>query len=345
MRASLARALANALVNPLPASRHLSLVIGLLHRGRSHVLAHGQPATPQATPPGEWVYEIGSITKLFTSALLAHGVVQGRERLEAPVPMLSAMSLKQPISLLQLATHTSGLPRLPSNLRITRRSAANPYARYRSSDLNEFVERFKLRRWRPGQYAYSNLGMGVLGNHLADRLRVSYEDAVVTQLCLPLGMRDTRVTLTPGQKRRWVQGHCARGRPVPAWDIPTLAGAGAFRSTVNDLLKFLAANLARTRDPLSRALRLCQDPQHRLDRNQSVGLGWNISKRTGRQLLWHNGATGGFNSFIGLLAEERLGVVVLANQGLSSRQDQGRAPDLATDLGVRLAREFLSHGR
>lgn len=328
---------AEALARPwLTSGRPFSPVIGLLHEGQTHVVGRGRAA-------GERVYEIGSVTKLFTAALLADLVLQGKARLEEPVPALCAASPEPPITLLHLATHTSGLPRLPPNLRLTRESYANPYAHYLPADLEQLLAAPLGARGHVGRYAYSNLGMGLLGHLLAARWGRDYEEAVVTRLCLPLGMEDTRMALTPEQERRRVRGYSARGRRVPDWDFPALPGAGALRSTASDMLKFLAAHLTPTSGPLTDALRLCLQPRHWLARHQAVGLGWNITERKGRQLLWHNGATGGFNSFVGLLPEQRFGVVVLVNRSLTWAADRGLTRDLATSMGVRLLRPLFRH--
>jgi CubicO group peptidase (beta-lactamase class C family) len=329
---------AEVLARPwLKAGRPFAPAIGLLQEGRTHVVGRGLGAVA----PGERVYEIGSVTKVFTGALLADLVIQGKARLEETVPALQAPGIEPPISLLHLVTHTSGLPRLPPNLDLSRESRANPYARYVSADLERCLSEPPTERGHVGRYAYSNLGMGLLGELLAARWGLSYEEAVVTRLCLPLGMTDTRMTLTPDQERRRVRGCSPWGRSVSAWDFRALSGAGGLRSTGNDLLKFLAAHLEPATTPLTRALQLSLQPRHWLARHQAVGLGWHLSERKGHVLHWHNGATGGFNSFVGLLPEQHVGVVVLVNRGLTWAAERGLTRDLATSLGVRLLRPLV----
>src|SRR4029453_3090616 len=146
-----------------------------------------------------------------------------------------------------LATHTSGLPRLPSPF--TPKNPANPYADYSVEDLYRFLSSHELRRDIGSQYEYSNLGGGLLGHVLARRAGMDYEALVRARITGPLGMNDTRIVLTPEMRGRLAAGHNAALKPVPNWDLPTLAGAGALRSTVNDLLKFAAMAAGGTNTP------------------------------------------------------------------------------------------------
>ncbi len=278
--------------------------------------ASSDGAASDARKPDErTVYEIGSITKVFTSLLLAVMVEQGQVQLDEPIQhLLPDRKLphgkQRPITLVDLATHSSGLPRMPKNFHPA--DPRNPYADYTLDQLFEFLAHYRLRKQPGERYAYSNLGIGLLGVALAKRAGKSYEELVVETICDPLALHDTRITLNNDQRRRLAAGHDADGQPYPNWDIPALAGAGALRSTVADLARFLQANLGTLSTPLDKAIRLTHQPRFEIGPKQgSVALGWHVSADGKR--LQHSGQTGGYHSFIAMHRERPLGVVVLAN--------------------------------
>jgi CubicO group peptidase (beta-lactamase class C family) len=255
-------------------------------------------AEQPTAPDGDTLFEIGSITKAFTGTLLALEVADGKLALDDPIRKHLPSEVKVPakeITLLQLATHRSGLPRLPDNL--APKDATNPYADYGVEDLYHGLETCKLRRDPGTGYEYSNLGMGLLGHVLERRSGRSYEQLVVDRICGPLKMTDTRITLSEDQKRRLAPGHLPTRKVVPNWDLPTLAGAGALRSTANDLLRFLEANLRG-------AYAAAHEP-----RAPNIGLGWHLLPGA----VWHNGGTGGYRSFAAFDPKGNHAVVVLGN--------------------------------
>ena len=222
----------------------------LAWQGGGGLLAHVRDSTSGwSTPVGtgsgtmplreDAIIEIASISKVLTGLLLASMVGQGEVTLDQPVAELLPASVHVPIhqgraiTLLDLATATAGLPRLPSNLQPA--NPADPYADYGAQDLYDFLSGYTLTRAPGATYEYSNLGMGLLGHALALRLGMSYEQAVIERVLHPLGMHDTRITLTPQQAARMVQGHDGELKPVPAWTEGVLAGAYAWRSTLADM--------------------------------------------------------------------------------------------------------------
>jgi CubicO group peptidase (beta-lactamase class C family) len=150
--------------------------------------------------------------------------------------------------------------------------------------------------------------MGLLGHLLALRSGKTYEELVLEKICRPLGMDDTRVTLTASQQPRLAPGHLPTGAVVPNWDIPVLAGAGALRSTATDMLKFLEANLSGRYDG-------AHSPRAYIGEGSSIALGWHLTPlpKKGGTIVWHNGATGGYTSFAGFVRETRTAVIVLSN--------------------------------
>ncbi len=294
------------------------LAIGLIDERGTQTLSYGRISESNAAPPTpETLFEIGSITKVFTSTILAKLAEEGRISLDDPVQTLLAHTILVPrgkerqITLKDLATHSSGLPRMPSNF--SPKDPGNPYADYTVLQMGQFLMKHKLQR-QPGEKSeYSNLGMGLLGHALALKSGFDYESLVESKICGPLGMSNTRITLDDSDLERLAIGHDYDGTPVSNWDLPALAGAGAIRSTTGDMLKFLAAQLGLQKSDLDGAIAMTQQVQYANPETQpyDVGLGWML-QRNGK-IIWHNGGTGGYSSFCGMLTEKKIGVVVLGN--------------------------------
>jgi serine-type D-Ala-D-Ala carboxypeptidase/endopeptidase len=299
----------------------VGIVVGVIGLEGRRVVAYGQLGKGDPRPlNGDTIFEIGSVTKVFTSLLLEDMVQRGEVALGDPVAKYLPASMKMPerngrsITLLDLATHTSGLPRLPTNLFYSMlRNPGNPYAKYSVEQLYRFLSRYKLTRDIGAQLEYSNLGAGLLGHALALRVGMDYETLVRTRICDPLGMNWTRIKLTPEMNARLATGHNSALKRTKNWDLPTLAGAGALRSSANDMLIFLAANLACTATPLAATIAAMLQVCRTTARGAQVALGWNVLKLKGREIRWHNGGTGGYRSFVGIDAEAAAAVVVLSN--------------------------------
>ena len=278
------------------------------------------PATFPTT--ARTLFEIGSITKVFTGILLAEMVERGEVRLEDPVQDLLPKGVVVPsrngkqIRLVDLATHSSGLPRMPDNFAPA--DPANPYADYSAEKLYEFLRGHQLTRDIGVRGEYSNLGAGLLGHALSLRAGKSYEALVTERILAPLGMTSTRIVLTPEDRARLAPGHSAGGTPVANWDLTALAGAGALRSSADDMLKFLAANLNPPPGALGRAIRIAQTPRSGIGDITKTGLLWIVyTTRFGQTIPSHNGGTAGYRTWTGFDPERRIGVVVLSNRSNS----------------------------
>lgn len=294
----------------------VAIVVGVIEPRGRRVISHGNVN-------GDTLFEIGSVTKVFTALLLADSVQRGEVALTDPVSKYLPAEVKVPaVTLEQLARHTSGLPRLPANL--APKDAANPYVDYTVAQLYEFLSAYELPRAAGSQYEYSNLGAGLLGHALAQRAGVDYATLVRTRITAPLGMKSTTVTLTDALRRRLAPGHGEKGERVANWDVTSLAGAGALRSTANDLLTFVAAHLGYQRTPLAPAMTLLlasRSPAGAPD--LEIALGWHVLKtHDGREIAWHNGGTGGYRSFVGFDPKTRSGVVLLTNSSSGSTVDE-----------------------
>ena len=321
--------LRNTLQQLVQAGRTAGVVVGLLEAdGTRRIVAAGSPG-PGAPPlDGESVFEIGSITKTFTGTLLADMVRRGEVSLTDPVGALLPATVRVPerngktITLLDLTTHHSGLPRMPFNFAPA--DATNPYADYSEQQLYDFLSTFVLPRDPGAAGLYSNVGAGLLGHALARRAGTSYEALVTSRILLPLGMRHSGITLTPWMREHLARGHSARGDTVPLWDLPTLAGAGALRATTDDMLRYAAAAVAATDTGIVAALQEALTPRRAFGTSgDSIGLGWITSRRGERRIIWHNGGTGGYRTFLGIDRAARRAVVVLTNTGGTGLDDLG----------------------
>ena len=297
----------------------VGIVVGIVDSTGRRTISYGKFDTgDNRTVDGNTIFEIGSVTKVFTSLLLADMVQRGEVALTDPVAKYLHAGVKMPvrngrqITLEDLATHTSGLPRLPSNL--SPKDAANPYADYSVEQLYQFLSGYQLTHDIGSQYEYSNLGGGLLGHVLARRAGMDYEKLVRSRICEPLGMRSTAITLSEEMKTRFAVGHDGTMQRVAYWELPTLAGAGALRSTANDMLTFVAANLGYVKTPLAPAMTAMLAVRRPTgEPGLEVGLAWHILTHDGHEIVWHNGGTGGFRSFIGFESKTGMGVVVLSN--------------------------------
>jgi CubicO group peptidase (beta-lactamase class C family) len=297
----------------------VGIVVGVIGPKGRRVVACGSLDQGKARPMnGETLFEIGSVTKVFTSLLLADMVQRGEVVMTDPVATFLPEGVKVPqrggrsITLQDLSSQTSGLPRLPGNL--APKDPANPYADYTPEQLFQFLSTYQLTRDIGSQYEYSNLGVGLLGQALAGRAGMTFGQLVRSRICVPLGLKDTGITLEPGQKARLAVGHDGSLAPTANWDLPALAGAGALRSDAEDMLTFLEAQLGYKRSALAPAMAAMLVPRKPTGvAGLEIALGWHVSTANGAEIIWHNGGTGGYRAFVGFNARTRVGVVVLAN--------------------------------
>lgn len=313
------------------------IVVGMISADpQEHwVVGYGRlSATDDRVPDGDTVFEIGSITKVFTGVLLAQAVLNGEVNLEDPISMYLPEGVTTPeyegrsITLLDLATHTSGLPTEASNFHPKNR--INPYADYTMDQLYDFLSGYRLTRVPGSTYKYSNPGFGLLGNLLVRRTgQADYEALLEDRITHPLGMDSTRVELTPDMRSRLATPHSSYSVATSLWDFPNLAGAGAIRSTANDMLTFLAANMGLTGTELQPVLQMARTPQRATEEGpEYMGLGWHLPGESfligdrrfivpGTWIPGHNGETGGSHSYLAWDPQRKIGVVVLTNAAVN----------------------------
>jgi serine-type D-Ala-D-Ala carboxypeptidase/endopeptidase len=282
------------------------IVVGAIRGDDRDVVAFGDA-------PADAIYDVGSISKAFTSVALAEMVNRGEVRLEDPARryLPDDVPLPDAITLLTLATHTSGLPRMPSNFNPADKS--DPYADFTAETLYDAVRATELEYPTGERSSYSNLGYSLLGHALERASGMSYADLIAQRIAGPLGLAETGTR--GGTSERRAQGFGRRGEPVPWWS-EGVPGAGGISSTIDDLLRFAHANLEPESTPLEIPLRAAQRPRVPAGERMQVGLGWHMVDRVdGSLVVWHNGGTGGFRSFIAFHHPTRTAVAALSNNG------------------------------
>ncbi len=307
------------------------LAIGVWQRGERRLFTYG-------VAKQDSLFEIGSISKTFTGLILARMAAEGKVRFDEPVrELLPPGTVAKPegpeITLLDLATHHSGLPRMPANFRPADRT--NPYADYGPRQLYAFLRSHGVARSADTGFQYSNLGLGLLGQALAVRAGTTYPDLLREEVTGPLAMNDTVVKLSAEQQSRFLQGHDSQHHPVHAWDLDGLAGAGAIRSTAGDMVTYLAANLhPENHAALARAIASSQRLRDNAFGGQQVALAWTFNASAGT--YEHGGATAGYSSQAFFHPQSDLAAVVLMNSGPGMLLSPGQ---IAAHIRQRLAGE------
>jgi serine-type D-Ala-D-Ala carboxypeptidase/endopeptidase len=296
----------------------IGIVAGTVDAGGLRTIAAYGNAGPGALPLGaDSVFEIGSITKVFTAILLADMAERGEVKLDDPIARYLPSTVRVPqrsgraITLMDLSTQTSGLPRMPDNFMPA--DARNPYADYTVAQLYDFLSRHELRRTPGEMFEYSNLGVGLLGHVLSLRAKKPYEALVKERILNPLDMDHTAIALTPWMTQHLAKGHDQTGSVVSNWDIGVLDGAGGLRSTLNDMLTFARANLQTTGRLQQLMQRTHAERASAGNPNAFIGMNWIIRRLDGQEVVWHNGGTGGYRTWLGLDKKKGRAAVVLTN--------------------------------
>lgn len=255
------------------------------------------------------IFEIGSITKVFTSTLLATVVTEGKIKLTDPINSYYPFPFKDGLKITfgTLANHTSGLPRLPQNIDLSNDS--NPYKSYGSKELNNYLQNFVTTENPPStHYSYSNIGSGLLGFTLGLVEKTSYQDLLKRRIFKPFDMNHSYVRASEVGDLL-VKGLNAEGQPVSNWDFDALFAAGGILSTTSDLTKFAKAQF----DLNNKALALTRKPTFSINENMKIGLGWHIISSSSGDLFWHNGGTGGYSSSMAVNPQNQTAVIILSN--------------------------------
>ena len=304
---------------------NVGLIVALIEGSDSRVFGYGRVSLDIEQPPdGDTVFELASAGKTFTTTVLADMHLKGELSWDDPLQAFLPESVDVPqlsgrtVTLLDLATQTSGLPRMPPNFQPG--EPLNPYAAYTVEEMYAGVKQSSLST-KPGtRYEYSNFGFGLLGHALERKAGQSYEALVIERLCDPLGMDSTRMTLDESLRARLATPHDG-GHAVLVWEDTTMAGAGSFLSTANDMVKYVQGHWPAddgSHRPLERIAAETTRKRRPADvPSRAMGLGWHIDSENALDILWHNGGAGGSCSYVAFLMEPRVGVVVLSNSSNS----------------------------
>ncbi|CAA6819893.1 MAG: Unknown protein [uncultured Thiotrichaceae bacterium] len=299
-----------------------SLVVGVYKEGKTHIKGYGRHE-----PDRNSLFQIGSITKVFTALLLQILCDEGLVNLEQTLDELIGTKVKlsdtaKKITLRQLAMHTSGLPRVPKMhiKQMTDKAGKaslmeNPYHHLSVEDIFAYLATTEENH-KVGKFAYSNYGMGLLAHVLESVTGKPYEALLEEKILKPLNMQQTAITLSPEMEEALIQGYSSKGKLAPVWTFNALAGAGALSSSASDMLKFIAAYFDMDTH-ISDALKQMEQKQN----NAVAPIGWMkpglVEKFFGlKDIIWHNGQVGGYGAYIGIDNKSQSGVVVLSNQSM-----------------------------
>ena len=299
------------------------LAVGIINKGNVSTYFYGVVKKGSDVKPDKNTeFEIGSISKTFTAIALLEMQEQGLLNVEDPISKFIPKDIKIPtydgkeITLESLVTQNSSLPRMPDNFNITVKDPENPYADYTVKDLYNFLDNYKLTRPIGSEYEYSNLGFGLLGHILAQKAGTTYEEVIKKEILNNLGMNDTAIKLSPNQMKRLAKAYNEKGNQVKNWDFDVLAGCGAIKSTLNDMVKYLKANISPPQSILGKAIQESHIVKYE-EKNFSQASGWIILNIADKDVIFHNGGTGGFISFLGFFKGTETGVIILSNSAVS----------------------------
>jgi len=294
-----------------------AIVIGVIDSNNSEIFSYGTTSlNSKDTVNQHTIFEIGSITKTFTGVLLSHFVRNTSFTLNSPLSDLLPNEIKAPsfkgdtIKLVHLLNHTSGLPNVPNNF--SPANPSNPFADYSNDQLFEFLNSYNLPRAVGKEYEYSNTATALIGQLLAMKNNSNYEKLMLEKIAIPLEFENTKITLTEEMRGYLALGH-DNGQQVQNWDFPSFEGAGGIKSNMIDMLKYLSANMGNKKNDLYQVIRITHENTVSSTIEQQVGLGWHIEKTDDSEIIWHNGGTGGYRTYIGFDTKQNKGVVVLSN--------------------------------
>jgi len=300
--------------------QNCGISIGISQKGKNYFYNYGEIKRDSKIPPdSSSIYEIGSITKTFTGLVLAKAITENKLKLEddirkyLPGKFQNLTYYGKVIRIKHLANHSSGLPRIPENMTTQRNfDELNPYKNYTKEMLLSYLGTLKLNDEPGKEFEYSSLGMALLGIILEEIYETSFENLVKEKILRPYNLKQTGLTLTEEQNKKFTFGYNQNGDSTPHWELGVFAPAGALKSSANDMLTYLELN----RKEAEKALVLTHLPTYK--ESETVGLAWFIKKtKQGNYMTWHNGATYGSCSFCAFIKEKECSVVILCNSEMS----------------------------
>ena len=317
----------------------VGLVVGAIAKNEEILLGFGTHQLGDSLAPNaDTVFEIGSISKVFTGILLAKLVESGELELDDRVVKLlpdgwTLSDAAQDVTLRHCTTHTSGFPRLPANLlgftnTVHYLFGGNPYRGYSEEEFRKAVATVELE-FEPGSdRSYSNFAVALLGRVLSTQNGTDYETLLTSEICDPLGLHRTVLTNSEWHDEHLAAGYRAAIRIGPGmialgssqWELPRhLAGPGGIRSTGGDMLRFLKANMGLIQTPIDAAIRRSHQELYKQSKIRAMGMNWirSFEPSLSQNIIRHNGGTGGYSSYLGFTEDRQFGVVVLSNTSKS----------------------------
>lgn len=317
----------------------VGLVVGAISGQDEVLLGFGKRSLGDSRPPnGETVFEIGSISKTFTGIMLAKQIQEGGLKVDDRIKDLlpegwELSEAANEVSLGDCTTHTSGIPRLPSNLFsasdiLSVVFGGDPYRNYSEEEFQRALQRVELM-YEPGtQDTYSNFAVGLLGFVLATQKQTDYAELLRSEVCEPLNMQHTTSVSSEWQYARFAPGYRSAIRLGPImvalnsteWQLPNhLAGAGGIRSNGNDMMRYLRANMSKSSSQLDAAIRLAHRERYESSKYSGYGMNWvrTVDPTLAQTIIWHNGGTGGYRTYLGFTEDQQVGVFVLSNTSTS----------------------------
>lgn len=310
---------------------HSQMAIALIQNNKTRFYGvERQHDSLQTLENAHAVFEIGSLTKVFTTHLLMNARNEGLiQSLDAPIAGYGAMAIKDSpaVTFRELANHTSGLPGEVSGS-IFNTDPANPYKRWNRQKLADFLIHEKLESAPGTKYTYSNVGMALLANTICTLRQQSYERLLQEEVFQPHGMTSTTTDRALIQDRL-IQGYNWKGKPTANWDLAAMAGAGAILSTAEDLSRYLKWSFGALRNQF----KPMRETTFTINDDLDIALGWHIIKgKTADPFLWHNGGTGGYKSSVAINPDAETAVVILTNIGANKNPKRGLIDNLCFDL-------------
>lgn len=296
-----------------------ALAIGIINAGKTSSFFYGETEEGNKQLPDEnTLFEIGSISKTFTATLLAYLVQTQQVNLDDSITKYLPDSVAanpdlQQITLQQLANHTSGLPRLPTNIEASGKDHPNdPYKGYTQAHLYAYLKSYKADIPPDSIYQYSNLGYGLLGDILSAIYGKPYNETVQEIICQPLGLKNT--TEHPNPDTQYVaKVYNEKGEETPIWTFDAFTAHGSLKSTVSDLLKYARAHFKMPETDLEHALALTRQFTYFNPPDTDIGLAWHMNLVGDELVYWHNGGTYGSSSYIAFTPDKKIAIVVLSN--------------------------------
>jgi CubicO group peptidase (beta-lactamase class C family) len=296
--------------------KHQSLFVGIIDENDVEYYYYGDIAKGENPIDENTLFEIGSVTKVFTTMILADMVEKGEVNLNDPIEKFLPEDVSTPskngmtITLFDLATHSSGLPRMPDGFPITDMDEQFQYDR---EEMYDSLSKVELSREIGSQYEYSNFGFSLLGHILSLQAGQSYEELLQKRVLDKFGMDSTCVKQCDDFRDRFANPHFLGFAANELNLSEDMVGAGEIRSSGKDMLSFLSYVMGLEDSDLKDSFQLTQKVNRQIDDTLSIGLAWHMLQKDDRMIVWHNGATNGFASFVGFDPESNQGVVVLTN--------------------------------